>query len=258
MKIVKFCIMLFTAALFSLSAAEDVLACYTNAAWKVPSWSPFYAIDDFLGIRGYVMITSKRSFEIDSDAEYEISGTFRSPASQIKVRNFECGFIMIDEDGKQIPCSAYSNYSGSMTTLAADVKPGDKIIKIKKAPNWTGKFIAFNAREDLSDLPNRETYYYTKKVEEGGNYILTLRRNVTKAYKAGTSVRCHGQNKLWTLNRFKTAPKEWKTFSGRIKGIDKTAASVNKWYPGAGRACIFIIVPANAALEFKDIAVRKL
>ena len=89
MKIVKFCIMLFTAALFSLSAAEDVLACYTNAAWKVPSWSPFYAIDDFLGIRGYVMITSKRSFEIDSDAEYEISGTFRSPDLYLAGRRAE-------------------------------------------------------------------------------------------------------------------------------------------------------------------------
>lgn len=257
MRIVKLCIVLFAAAACSLSAAEDILACYTNASWHVPSWSPFYAIDDFLGIRGYVQIHSKRSFEIDPDAEYEISGTFRSPAKQLKVRNFECGFIMIDEEGKQIPCTSYSNHPESITTLAADVKVGDKIIKIKKAPRWTGKFIAFDVKEDLSDLPN-PAYHYTKRVEQDGNYILTLRKPMKKAYKAGTKVRCHGQNKLWTLNRFKVAPREWKKFSGRIKGIDKKAASTNKWYPGAVRACVFIIVPANAALEFKDIIVRKL
>lgn len=258
MKIVKFGFMLFAVMVFSLSGAEDVLACYTNAAWEVPSWSPFYAIDDFLGIRGFVLITSKRSFKVDPEAEYEISGTFRSPADQIKVRNFECGFIMIDGNGKQLPCTAYFNYPGSMTTLAADVNPGDKIVKIKKAPDWKDKYIAFDAKEDFSDLPNPETYRYTKKVEQEGNYILTMQRDMKKAYKAGTRVRCHGQNKLWTLNRFKVAPKEWTKFSGRIKGVDKTATSVNKWYPRAARACVFIIVPSNAALEFKDIVVRKL
>lgn len=258
MKTVKICVLLLAISIFPLSAAEDVLACYTHAAWRVPSWNPFYAIDDFLGIRGYVEISSKRSFEIDPEAEYEISGTFRSPAKQIKVRNFECGFMIIDEEGRRLPSYVYSNDHRTMTTLAADVKVGDKIVKIKKAPHWRSGFIAFNAKDDLSDLPNMETYRYVKNVEKDGIITLTLRNSMKKAYKAGTKVRRHGQNKLWTLNRFKVAPKEWTKFSGRIKGIDKTASSVNKWYPGASRACVFIIVPYNAALEFKDIVVRKL
>ena len=248
----------FLAAASSLLPAEEVLSCFTNASWVTPHWRKFYAMDEFLGIKGYVVISSKRSFEVDPEAEYEISGTFRSPADQPKPGNFEGGFILVDDDGNSLPSYLYSNDPRSLTELAADVNPGDKVVKIKKAPQWKGGFIAFNAREDLSDLPNRDTFLYTKLAEDGDNLVLTLQAKIKKAYKAGTKVRCHNQKKLWTLNRFKIAPKEWTRFSGRIKGVDKTATDCRKWWPGAARARVFILVPLNAGLEFKDVTVRKL
>ena len=233
MKIAKV-ISLFMAllAVFAVNA-EDVLAAYTNASWVLPHWRKFNSMDEYLSINGWVNIITKRSFAVDPEAEYEISGMFRTPADQAKLTYFDLGFSPVDADGVIIDGTAVLCKTDSLSVLAEDAKSGTKSIRIKKAPNWfTNGFIAFNAKEDLSDLPNRESAWFRKPKVQGDSIILPLVKPLKKSYAAGTKVRCHGQGALWTVCHGYRAPKEWTKFSGRIKGMAKIGGKNNMWWPG--------------------------
>ena len=255
---------LLTAALVSsvalLAGDEEVLSAFTNASWVTPHWRKFDAMNEFLSIRGWVDIHSKRSFEVEPEAEYELSGMFRTPEAQGTSSRFEFGFEPIDEAGNVIPPYTVQNDPASISTLAVPAKIGDTTVQVKKTTKWKHGFIAFNAKPDFSDLPNRETVQYDfSKVEEKGDIlVLTLKAPLKKDYPAGCTVRDHLRNRLWTVNRHRSVPKEWTRFTGRIKGIGKNAEGYSQWWPGTARARIFLLVPDNTAIEFKDITVTKI
>lgn len=254
-----FCVSIFAPAMLKGGEAEEVLSAYTNASWVLPHWRKFHAMDEFLAIKGYVGITTKRSFAVDEDAVYELSGQFRSPADQAHLSRFEFGFVPLDENGKGATSQGFSCKTDSFGTLAQAVKPGDKIIRINCKKDWWKTDIAFNAQKNFSDLPNKDLHKIAalKKIE--GGYELTLCKPVAKAYAAGTGVRNHfTMNWIFTANRFKKAPKEWTKFSGKISGFEKGIPYEKRWWPGTVRAKVFLLVPVNCALEFKDITVRKL
>lgn len=238
---------------------EEVLSAYTNASWVLPHWRKFTAMDEFLSIKGYVIITTKRSFAVDPDAVYELSGKFRTPANQAHLSRFEFGFSPFDEDGKAVTSQGFSNKTDSYGLLAAPVKPGDTKVKVKVAKTWWKTEIAFNAKKNFSDLPNKDIHKIKslKKIE--GGWELTLHKPVSKAYAAGIGVRNHfSLHRIFTVNRFKKAPKEWTAFSGKISGIEKGIPYERRWWPNTARSKVFLLVPQNCALEFKDVVVRKL
>ena len=259
MKIVKIMAACLAAITVFSVYGEDVLTAYTNASWVLPHWRKFNSMDEYLSINGWVSIITKRSFAVDPEAVYEISGMFRTPAGQAKLTYFDLGFSPVDADGRVIDGTAVLCKQDSLTVLAEDVKAGAKSVKIKKAPNWFNNgFIAFNAREDLSDLPNRENVWFRKPQVQGEFIILPLVKPLKKGYAAGTKVRCHGQGALWTVCHGYQAPKEWTKFSGKIKGMAKAGGKNNMWWPGTERAKVFILVQVKSTLEFKDVAVRKI
>lgn len=245
--------------LLPLGRGEEVLSALTNAAWVTPHWRKFEAMDEFLAIRGWVDIYSRRSFEVEPEAEYELSGMFRTPDSQSELSRFEFGFDPIDADGNRVAPVAVQSIRGTFSALVAPANVGDKEVKVKKNGKWQKNgTIAFNAKKDFSDLPNKNTVRYSKAEEREEILILTLKESLNKSYREGCGVRNHVNNRLWTGNRFEKVPKAWTKFSGKIKGISKDAVSNNQWWPGTERARIFILVPEKAMLEFKDVTVRKI
>ncbi len=77
--------------------------------------------------------------------------------------------------------------------------------------------IAFNAKDDFSDLPNYEVVYKILKiVPEGDNMELQLSTAVKKAYPADTKVRMHTPacgSYVYTTIVGSKVPKIWKAYS---------------------------------------------
>lgn len=240
---------------------EEVLSAYTNASWVLPHWRKFYATDEFLGLKGWTDIHTKRSFEVDPEAEYEISGMFRTKESQENPTRLEFGFDPIDENNNVIAPTAIGFVPETQTKLAKDAKIGDKTVDIVKKGKWLFGVIAFNAKEDFSDLPNREIYEFTSpknKPADGEVLTLTLKKPLKNSYKAGTLVRNHINKRLWTVSRFYKVPKEWTLFSAKIKGLSVNGRNNKQWWPGTARARVFLLVSQNSFLEFKDVRVVKI
>ncbi|MPN39602.1 hypothetical protein SDC9_187130 [bioreactor metagenome] len=119
-------------------------------------------------------------------------------------------------------------------------------------------FIAFHTKPDFSDLPNQDAVIYSNIQTDGDTLILSLKEPLRKAYPAGCPVRNQYHNRLWTVSRSQKAPHEWTKFSGKIKGINLATTSNNQWWPGTERARVFLLIPDNVTLEFKDVAVTKI
>ena len=84
----------------------------------------------------------------------------------------------------------------TLTELAEPLVRGGKSIFVKDASKWSfpekGKIVAFGAKKDLSDLPNRKQAYYVTGVEQKGNrYVVTFDRQIPFNAPAGTGVRLH-------------------------------------------------------------------
>lgn len=243
-------------------AAEDVLAAWNNAAWVLPHWRKFTQMDEFLEISGHVRISSKRSFEVDPEAEYEITGQFRTPGSQKDLTRVEFGFIPLDEDGVEIPAYAVLNANAPLCSLAADAKAGDSELRLKGVDKLRPgmSYLAFNAKADYSDLPNNEVFQTVKISRDGAEYKVTLKAPLKKDYASGTAVRLHCRGELWSGSSGKKAGKEWTTFSGKVKGINLTGRQYtnNKWWPKTGRAKVFILIGSKQTIQFKDVTVKNL
>ena len=127
------------------------------ADWKISGGSIKWVGDkqDVMEIKGSVMLTSTREFPVDVNKIYEMEAY----AKLISAVSGPCylGFTIFDKDGRQIPAYAVNACSGTETTLAREVKVGDKTILVKAHPKWTnGPWFSVirDVKSDLSDLPN--------------------------------------------------------------------------------------------------------
>ena len=152
-------------------------------------------------------------------------------------------------------------YPGSGTKLAADVKAGDKVIRIANGEKWkksSSGYVAFNAKEDYSDLPNRECVANITKVEQtNGAWEVTLASPVKKDYPAGTGVREHADGGyLYAITAY---PKgEWTKVSGTLSGMpaigDCTISSQKTFWPCTAK--IRPILMVNWRVAGKKVQIR--
>ncbi len=216
----------------------------------------------------YARVLSAKPFQVNPAKKYKISGKFRAaPGTQGDV--FYFGFVPLDAAGKSINSEMVNAFPKSATELAAPAKAGDKVVKVKDASKWDAKtqwgVIAFDAKDDLSDLPNRNLSETVQgKIEnKNGVWEIALKKPLDKAYPAGTKVRQHtyGATYLYTGNPGQKTTADWKTFSGVISGTAKTGNPSYKWWKGTGNAEILIIMNYSGdkgGTEFKDILVEEL
>ena len=200
------------------------------------------------------VVLSTKNFEVDLEKTYLLKGSFRNPSDE--EINIYFGFAPIDSDGKIIYPQNVNCAKGTETELAEDVKAGDTVIKLKDGTGWakTGKywFVAFNAKDDLSDLPNRDLSTAVDSVS--GNEV-TLSKAISKAYPAGTKIRAQfaAGTYLYTAASRRKTSDQWQEFSGKISG--------KGWRPGTTKASILVYpYPSKdnrqSKLQFKDISVE--
>ena len=94
---------------------------------------------------------TRQAIEIDPDGTYKVSAKITAnKAAQVLI-----GVIPVGKQGYEI---FYRNSNGALkntlTELAEPLTKGSTTVVLKDNPAWKAGWIAFNAKEDMSDLPN--------------------------------------------------------------------------------------------------------
>lgn len=165
-------------------------------------------------------ITSKKAFEIDPEKYYVVSVWVKAVGEKPSFASLN--IKPLDSEGKYILAQYVNNYSKTLTELTAPCNPGDTTIKIKDGSKWKANkycVVAFNAKADNSDLPNREVSPSIRSVEKKDDYYeITLLKPLEKAYPAGAKIREH-YKKGYVYLKSGAVPVEWtKLESKKVKG----------------------------------------
>lgn len=272
MKCQIFEIVVVVAALFMSGraiAGEDFLVKW-NADVKTlkEEWSgriKFENIDDKLCgvIDNKNYIYSKKFIPIEAGVKYTLSGTFKSLGDEASRVYY--GFLTYDKKKRFIHAYNSNSMLGTATTLAQECKKGDKAVVIKANKKWKiNHAIAFNAKDDFSDLPNREIIYkITKIIPKGDNMELQLSVAVKKAYPTETKIRMHSKaygTYLYTTISGSRIPKTWKIFSNSAVLAKPGQMSHQFFRPGT--AFVKILIMPNYAkkkdekLAFTDLTLK--
>jgi hypothetical protein len=265
MKRQMFGIIVGVSALFmanGLVAEEKVLVKWgTDAPALKKAWNGRIKYEDVDGkfcgvVDNKTYITSKKFFPIQAGKKYTLSGTFKSLGD--KTSQVYYGFITYDKKKRQINPYNSNIISGSATVLAQACKKGDKTLVIKANKKWRPNYaVAFNVKDDFSDLPNYEVIYKVAKVvPKGDNMELQLSAAVKKAYPAGTKVREHTTaygSYLYTTVTGAKIPKTWKTYSNSAVLAKPGQMSHQFFRPGTAFVKI-LILPNYAKKKDEKIA----
>jgi len=221
----------------------DLLGCGDGEdAAVVKKWGGYvrqYREDAHSGLASFQLpregtVGSPNFVEIDPSKTYEISGWFKSQKSGQPSR------VLLDvryytEDKQAIKPRSVRPVS-SVSVLQVDAPEGTKELKVAKS-DWPKRgrlqVIVFNAKKDLSDLPNNEYADFSALRETDSGYIVTLKKPLPKAYPAGTGVRLHrylDYPRVWANK----VPQEWTRLSLRV-AADPVPGSHgrNYFWPGA-------------------------
>ena len=206
-------------------------------------------------------ITSKKLTPVKAGKKYILSGSFKS-LGKAKSKVYY-GFICYDKKKRQINSMHSNVIKGTATSLAKACKKGDKVLVVKANKKWKkGNYaIAFNAKDNFSDLPNREVVYkISKVVPKGADIEVQLPKPLRKAYPAGTKVRLHNNSYgyyLYTAVVGNAMPKTWKSYN---KSASLAKPGQMGWqYLRPGTAYVRVVILPNyrkkkdEKLAFKDL-----
>ncbi len=241
-------------SLFSLAGDE------THLFNSPEDWTPANRIsvnkDGSIAIKGMgVLFTHTEPFAVDTTAISTLSGEFKGMPGTGPKDRYYMAFLNFDKDMQRIEACEVDAEKGSETLLAADVNAKDISIRVKDGSKFKkGMFVAFNAKSDFSDLPNRTVnrnapIVSVKKLSDGSS-LLTFKRAIAYTAKKGTPLRAHhGGWYQYSGPCGEKLPREWKKFSIDIKG---TAPGNHKkiWRPGTAFAKIIIFGAGSAKTPF--------
>lgn len=153
---------------------------------------------DLLLVKGRGVFFSAKTIDVDPAGSYHFSVEYRNRSgSPVKIMT---GFVPLDGTGKVIPANTVCRIPGTETETAAEAYRGEKILRVKDASKWkadlSSGYAAFNAKADLSDLPNASVVPMVKNgVEKEGNvWKIILKNPLPKNIPAGMKVRQHSNN----------------------------------------------------------------
>ncbi len=219
------------------------------------SWNNDDKVDGegcFYGKKRNIWAFSPGFIEVDTAKEYRLSAWLKA-VGKAKSTCY-IGLAMYTGNKRSIQRPYVTVEKGTITELAAAVKAGDKVLKIKDCSKWNvGKIrstqVAFSVNEDYSDLPNFNVSNLAVKLRKKANiYELTLRSPVKRDYPAGTRIRQHyaGGGYQYCAASNKIAPSRWKKYSAVVRGIAKYGAPDTQFWPGTRYVRIVVIINYKA------------
>ena len=195
--------------------------------------------DDVLELQSGIIVSTD-IFKVDPGKKAVLSGEFRTlPGKKVRVY---IGYICLDGAEEVIAVQHVNLIADSETELTAPVARDDASIYVRDGSKFAkGSVVAFDAKADLSDLPNRNlSQGRIGKAEQqaDGTWLIPLDGKAGYDYPAGGKVRAHmGGGYLYSsivdLNE------NWKTVQGSMTGMALKIGG-RKWWPGTKSARLII------------------
>ena len=216
--------------------------------------------DGVFTVNGKIQLMAAETISIDPEKTFKFTVSCRA----VKGANpaFMPVIMQYDKKGRVVSVARVDVIGGTFTQLLAPVKSGDTSILVKDATLWIRKrllVIAFDAKEDYSDLPNSRLNWNTITgiSEENGSFRVQLAQKIPfNAGKCGVRLHNNGSALMYPVGG-KNLQDQWITFSGSITGRERKAFSNRKWAPGAVTARFGLQINFNnpdGVTEFKDAA----
>lgn len=256
--------MLSVGCAFTLFSAEVLKTTDLNDFQKNPKLS---VEKDVFVCKGPASLFLAKAIPVDPAKKYKLSGKFRAKdGTSPSILYF--GYAPYDAKNTPIAPRMVCCFQGAFTELTEPAKVGDTVLKVKDASKWNNqaKFsvVAFNAKEDFSDLPNHDLVDALQGKIENNNGVwqIALKAPLKKAYAEGTKIRHHMDSGTYIYNAGagRKTSADWQTFSGIISGQAKSGNPVNQWWAGTKNANVVLLLnfgaKSDSATEFKDIVVE--
>ncbi len=206
-----------------------------DGVFSVSNQVHFFCTHTFL-----IQSGKKYSFYAEVRSDYEIKGPLHAAV------------VLCDKTRKFFPAMSYVVAPGdTMTQLAQPTAEKQNFIIVKNNPKWLEQYkkgfgvIAFNARQDLSDLPNSN--YSTKIIDitpDGENLKVTFEKDLYEEFQEGTNVRLHKTSGFYKTLEHVIPNKEWR----RIGGVIEAPANVEYFFP-----CIIYYGPEEKIIQIRNL-----
>lgn len=230
-------VLLTLAALFSSTLTAEIVLQETAASGKGNFHEPF-AIKSNVDGREKAFFAnggrgpySKKVFQIDPEKYYVASVWVKAADNKPSYAYF--GLISFDASGREIQSENVSSFPNTETELAAPAEPGDTVIKVKNAASWknfTYCVVAFNVKDDKSDLPNRDLSSSITGIKKNEDvWEISLKKPLKNDYPAGTKIREHYKGG-YIYVKYGIVPTQWtKWVSRKYKGSELRLGSTGKF-----------------------------
>ena len=197
---------------------------------------------------------------VDPAKKYRLSGKFRlAKPLAAKPGKLKFGVHTYDRDKRPVEPEHSTVIARTETSLVSAAEYGQRQVTIADGRRWrivpSFSYIAFNAENDFSDLPNRTTVAITDlKLQSGGRAVLTLKEPLRAFYAAGSRVRMHHRVAAFlyggALNQ--KLDGEFRDFSGTFSGEQRGMAH-DKFRKGTAFVRIVVMLEGDGVLEFRDV-----
>ena len=183
---------------------------------------------------------SKDMVEIKPDGKYFIRLKVReiSPKARLWVvtKNYNA-------DGREFNPTSVDADAQALGFLGSYAHEGATEVKVRDIEKWAPikrrAMLAFDAKQDDSDLPN-SNYYAIKSIAPDGT--VTLGKPLRRGYRAGTMVRRHFENGPYDSLIFTTMGADFQVFRRDISGVSEKGREFGKWLRGTAKVRVGIQV----------------
>ena len=197
---------------------------------------------------------------VDPAKKYRLNGRFRlAEPLPAKPGKLKFGVQTYDKDKRLISSEHTTVINRTATTLVKDAEYGQRTVTIANGKTWriipNFSCIAFNVRDDFSDLPNRSVVAVTGiKHLPDGTTELELKEPMREFYASGSKVRMHHRLAAFlyggALNQ--VLGSEYKAFEGVFTG-EQRGMSHNIFRKGTAFIQVVVMLEGAGTLEFKNI-----
>lgn len=259
-----------TLATAAVLAAGTLAAADTPTFDKLSDWSKNRGLtiseDGVMTLKGRRIDIYSKPFPVDPTKKYRFSMEIRRTPGAVAERSF-VGNWSVSASGLRMLPEQVMAAKGTESTLAADAKKGAKEVVIVRPAGWKDNFfklywgLVFDAKADLSDLPNTSYDRVMSAEADGDKLKLTLQKPLDRDHAAGTAVRCHGSgNGMYGGWSNKPAPEEWTPVSWTVSGRAASGNPVTKWWANTEKGVIRIIANYNqpSSLEVRNVKMEVL
>ncbi len=205
--------------------------------------------------------------EVDPAAHYNMSARFKA-VDKNKGAQVLFAIRPLDADKKSIPAVCVTFLPDSNMILAAECKASDTVIKVKdasavKLDKAHIAYVGFDAKADLSDLPNRNLSkgQISKIARNGDLWEITLKKPCGMNYPAGTAVRIHRESAayMYPVKRIVLKDDAWHLVQGRTYGKAKNGGASSVYFWNGTKYIQLVIVPGrNGMVYFDDVVFEKI